>query len=101
MVNAPSRQELDSILRKVFIDVKTSLDNVQELADQLSGVPDAIFTDPGNGYEYLPADLTNLKAAIGDLLKLKQVAEGAATQATVKDFYLNTKKVWGVNLIRR
>lgn len=102
MINQPaSKQELNEIIRSLTTAVRTSLDNIKEFKMILDGVPDANLIAAGGGYEYTQAQVTEIRAAITDLDKLRQIAEGLATQAAASDFYFNARKVWGFNPVRR
>lgn len=101
MINQPSRQQLDFILRSTTTAVRTALDNAKELKQALDSVPDAALTDAAGGYAYTQAEVTAMKAAVTDLDKLRQIAEGLATQPAANDFYFNARKVWGFNPVSR
>jgi hypothetical protein len=100
-VNLPSRQELDAQIKTVLPAVRTALDNVTALNALIVQIGDTKLTTTGQGYEYAAQDLTDLKAALVDLDKLRQIADAQATQPAANDFFFNAKKVWGFNPVRR
>ena len=96
-VNQPSRQQLDALIRQATLGVRTALDNVGELKAQLDTIPDATLKGVGEGYEYTADDVSNIRSSLADLEHLRQVANGAATQAGQSDFFTFPRRVWGIN----
>jgi len=85
---------VDSTSGNVAATLKTSFDRVQAFKTWLDTQLDADLITLG----YVQAEVDRLRSAYTDLDLLRQVFQGTATQATLKDFRAFAKLIWGFGL---
>lgn len=87
-----TRAALDSISGSLALDFRNWCARVTALQRGATGLTDADLT----GLGYTAAEITDIRAAVTNMVKIKNVAQGAATQATASDLTAAMEKLTGI-----
>ena len=87
-----AKVDIDNMLAQISLQLRNSIMAVTVLNAKVSAMTDADLTNLG----YSTADITLLRAAIGDLYTIQQIAYGLVAQPTPYDFRTNISQVTGI-----